>query len=210
MGGPLWTIGTLQWAVPKQLNQARFRLGWGLEPKEPYVLDGVRFPHGKGKFWGGRAAHCKVYGRSDMSCAKTAEPIKMPFGIWTSVSPRMHILDGVHSDATWRIPLNHPCVAAFGLLSNYFNYLLLWSPYVIGQTIIFSSCGFFFFSSLYLSGRRLDVYHTSTHGVALVWISNAGLKCAARGSLKIQDAKKSPKIAIWAPSHNFVGLYLCN
>jgi len=31
------------------------------------------------------------------------------------------------------------------------------------------------------------------------------LKCAARGSLKIQDAKKSPKIAIWAPSHNFVG-----
>jgi len=27
-------------------------------------------------------------------------------------------------------------------------------------------------------------------------------------SLKAQDAKKSPKIAIWAPSHNFVGLYL--
>jgi len=36
------------------------------------------------------------------------------------------------------------------------------------------------------------------------------LKRAARGSLKIQDAKKSPKIAIWAPSHNFVGLYLRN
>ena len=34
----------------------------------------------------------------------------------------------------------------------------------------------------------LDVYHTSTHGVALVRISNAGLKCAALGSLK-QDAK---------------------
>ena len=26
----------------------------------------------------------------------------------------------------------------------------------------------------------------------------------------MQDAKKSPKIAIWAPSHNFVRLYLCN
>jgi len=51
---------------------------------------------------------------------------------------------------------------------------------------------------------------TSTHGVALVQINNAGLKHAARGSLKIQDAKKSPKIAIWAPSHNFVGLYLGN
>jgi len=50
---------------------------------------------------------------------------------------------------------------------------LLWSPYVIGQTIIFLPCDFylsFFFSSPNLSGHRLDVYHTSTHGVALVWI----------------------------------------
>ena len=66
------------------------------------------------------------------------------------------------------------------------------------------------FSSPNLSSRRLDVYHTSAHGVALVRISDAGLKCAARGSLKTQDTKKSPKIAIWAPSHNFVGLYLRN
>ena len=58
----------------------------------------------------------------------------------------------------------------------------------------------FFFSSPNLSSRsrRLDVCHTPTHGVAL------------HGSLQIQDAKKSPKIAIWAPSHNFVGLYLRN
>jgi len=51
----------------------------------------------------------------------------------------------------------------------------LWPPYVIGQAIIFLPCGFFFFiyllfSSPNLSGRRLDVYHTSTHGVALVRI----------------------------------------
>jgi len=49
----------------------------------------------------------------------------------------------------------------------------LWSPYGIGQTIIFLPCGYylsFFFSSPNLSGRRLDVYHTSTHGVALVRI----------------------------------------
>jgi len=48
---------------------------------------------------------------------------------------------------------------------------------------------FFFFSSPNLSGRRLDVYNTSTHGVALVRIQNSCLKCAARGSLKMQDAK---------------------
>jgi len=72
----------------------------------------------------------------------------------------------------------------------------------------------FFLSSLFsspnLNRRRLDVCHTSTHGVALARIYDAGLKRAARGLLKIQDAKKSPKIAIWAPSHNFVGLYLRN
>ena len=45
------------------------------------------------------------------------------------------------------------------------------------------------FSSPNLSGRTLDVYHTSTHGVALVRIQNACLKCAARDSVKIQDAK---------------------
>jgi len=51
---------------------------------------------------------------------------------------------------------------------------------------------------------------TSTHGVALVRIWNAGLKHAADGSLKIQHAKNRQKVAIWAPSHNFVGLYLRN
>jgi len=47
----------------------------------------------------------------------------------------------------------------------------------------------FFFSSPNLSRGRLDVYHTSTHGVALVRIYDAGLKNAARGSLEMQDAK---------------------
>jgi len=69
----------------------------------------------------------------------------------------------------------------------------LWPPYVIGQAIILLPCSFFlllsFFSLPILSGCRLDVYHTSTHGVALVRIYNACLKCAARGSLEIQDAK---------------------
>jgi len=69
---------------------------------------------------------------------------------------------------------------------------------------------FFFYSSPNFSSRRLDVYHTSTHGVALVRIYNAGLKGAARGSLEMQDAKNRQRFAIWTPSHNFVGLYLRN
>jgi len=66
-----------------------------------------------------------------------------------------------------------------------------------------------FISSPNLSRRKLDACHP-THGVALVRISDACLKRAARGSLEIQDPKKSLKIVIWAPSHNFVGLYLHN
>jgi len=42
------------------------------------------------------------------SPAKTAEPIDMLFGMWT----RKHVLDGVHTGATWRIRLNRPCAAA--------------------------------------------------------------------------------------------------
>jgi len=40
--------------------------------------------------------------------------------------------------------------------------------------------------------------------MTLVRIWNAGLKSAARGSLEIQDAKMTQKIAICAPSHNFI------
>jgi len=66
----------------------------------------------------------------------------------------------------------------------------------------------FFFSSPNLSRHRCLPYFHTWCGLILVRIQDAGLKRAARGSLKIQDVKKSPKIAIWSPSHNFVGLYL--
>ena len=54
----------------------------------------------------------------------------------------------------------------------------LWPPYVIGGALYFcpvvsfllSSFYLLFFSSPNLSGRRSDVCHTSTHGVALVRI----------------------------------------
>jgi len=89
----------------------------------------------------------------------------------------------------------------------------LWSPYVIGQTIYILILSFvlsFFLSPPNLSGWRLDVCHTFTHGVALVQIYHAGLKRAARGSLEMQKAKSCQKIIICTPSYNFVGLYLHN
>ena len=56
----------------------------------------------------------------------------------------------------------------------YGNQVILWSPYGIGQTMYIFMLLFvllsFFYSSPNLSRRRLDVCHTSTHGVALVRI----------------------------------------
>ena len=59
------------------------------------------------------------------------------------------------------------------IVQNYF--VFLWSPYVIGQTLYIFMLWFVLLSSSFfslpnLSRRRLDVCHTSTHGVALVRI----------------------------------------
>ena len=55
------------------------------------------------------------------------------------------------------------------------SFNLLWPPCVADADIAFLPCDFylsivFFYSSPNLSGRTLDVYHTPTHGVALVRI----------------------------------------
>ena len=58
--------------------------------------------------------------------------------------------------------------------SVFFQFRSLWPPCGIRQVIIFLNCGLFLLSFFLfcprLSGCRLDVHHTSTHGVALVRI----------------------------------------
>jgi len=86
---------------------------------------------------------------------------------------------------------------------NHITYIessLLWPPCVADADIIFLPCGFFLLSIFYhfcsspnLSGRRLDVYHTSIHGVALVRMYNAGLKCAVCGRCKCRTQKSRQK-----------------
>jgi len=70
---------------------------------------------------------------------------------------------------------NTACTIATSTVHFKLDYCNLWSPYGIGQTIYifmlwFVLSFFFFYSSPNLSRRRLDVCHTSTHGVALVRI----------------------------------------
>jgi len=50
-----------------------------------------------------------------VSCAKTAEPIEMLFGLRIRMGPRNHVLGEVHTGATWRTPLNRSCAVAMRL-----------------------------------------------------------------------------------------------
>ena len=96
---------------------------------------------------------------------------------------------------------------SFCLLINnttfYSTELLLWSPYGIGQTIIFALWFLLLLLSFFprlisaVADWMSAILPQSTHGVALVRISDAGLKRAARGSLEMQDPKMSPKSAIY-------------
>ena len=99
--------------------------------------------------------------------------IKMPIGGEVDFGPNDIVLNEdpapqkMDTAAATFTPMSHDMLL-YGRFLTFF--CLLWPPYEIGQAIIFLPCGFYLlllFSSPNLSGLRLDVYHTSTHGVAL-------------------------------------------
>jgi len=55
-----------------------------------------------------------------VSRAKTAEPIEMPFRLWTRVDPTKHELGVVHTSATWQILLNRARAAAMRFFGKLF------------------------------------------------------------------------------------------
>jgi len=55
---------------------------------------GFRSHHGKAQFLG-RKRRTIANRDSDLSCAKTAQLIRMPFGMLSRVDPWNHVLDGV-------------------------------------------------------------------------------------------------------------------
>ena len=53
-----------------------------------------RSPHGKGQIFGENGRPIVKYRDTMVVCAKTAEPIGMPFGLWARMGRRNHVLDG--------------------------------------------------------------------------------------------------------------------
>ena len=67
-----------------------------MAPKN-HKLDGSPSPMRRGKFLGENGRPIVKYRDtlwSSVNCAKTAEPIGMPFGLWTRMGRRNHVLDG--------------------------------------------------------------------------------------------------------------------
>ena len=83
-----------------------------------HVLDRAQIPHGKGQFWGGA-----------VSCTKMAEPIEMPFGIWTPVAQAIMwgCTQAPPDEYQWTVHVRRRC----DLLLNYFDHLLLLSVFGI-------------------------------------------------------------------------------
>ena len=115
-----------------------------------------------------------------------------------------------------------PVVSSIFLLLSFF----LWPPYVIEQAIIFLPCGFFFLllssfffflllSSSFFFPRQSQPSQIGCLPYLHTWCGlSANLRCRSETCCTALAAdtgrKKSPKIAIWAPSHKFVRLYLRN
>jgi len=66
-----------------------FRL-WTRKGRKHHVLHGRSRSPWEEAILVERGAHCKVYALPVVSCAKTAEPIHLPFRLWTRVDRRMH------------------------------------------------------------------------------------------------------------------------
>ena len=64
--------------------------------KEPCITSGPDPPMQRGNFEVERGG---PLGLPAMNCVKTAEQIELPFGIWTRMVSRKHVLNG---DAHWR------------------------------------------------------------------------------------------------------------
>jgi len=128
--------------------------------------------------------------------------------LYVCVHPRYIVFNKVWCD----VPVNRVLHLNGHLSSGYAQRppFCLRQPYGIGQAIyIFSSCRLLilFFPRLISAvtdWMSVILPHMVCEFMMQVW----NVLHAARWKYRMQ--KKSPKIAIWAPSHNFVGLYLRN
>jgi len=60
-----------------------------------HIFDGGPYHPWEEAIMGGKVHPTVKYRDTAVTCAKTAEPIEMPFGLWARIGRRNHVLDGV-------------------------------------------------------------------------------------------------------------------
>ena len=96
------SVTTVSPAKTAESIRMSFRMWTRVGPRNYVLTGGPDLACKRAILRGIGAVHCKVYGLSAVSYARTAEPkIEMPFGMWTRVDLRNHVLDGVHIGAAW-------------------------------------------------------------------------------------------------------------
>jgi len=110
-----------------------------------HALDGVQIAPCQWAIFRGKDIPGHAQPHSAVGCAKMAEPIEMPFGLSTRMGPRKHLLDGINTDATWRIAMNRPCAAAMRL----FCQITLTTCYYYYENLRWSINWFFWYISFY-------------------------------------------------------------
>jgi len=101
------------------------RNGW--TDWDVFVMDsgGPKETWSKGAIFRGKNVPWLARRHSAMSCAKTAEPIQMPFGLCSRMGPRKHVWHGgtlaQPGEYDWTVRMRRRC----GLMSNYFDHLFV-------------------------------------------------------------------------------------
>jgi len=134
----VWSVCLLVCHTSEHCKTAEtIEMPFGLQTKvgpRKHASDGAQTTHAKGQLLGERTC----WGMPDdsaVSCAKIAQPIYLPFTLWTRIGQRKHKFNrtchvavhqyafmGGHIRATWRIRLNRPSSA---VMHTYVN--LLWT-----------------------------------------------------------------------------------
>jgi len=85
---------------------------WTRVGSRNHVLDGVQISMRKATLRGKDRPLVKYGDLLPSAVQKTAEAIEVPFGVWTRMGRRKHVLDGVHIGTTSQMRLNSPCAVA--------------------------------------------------------------------------------------------------
>jgi len=106
-------------------------------PREPFIRWGSRSPMGRGNFFGVKGRPIVKYRDTTVICAKTAEPIEMPFGLW-ALKDGVWVVGQQNADIVNTLQLRDVAMATIFI----FLYMAIWHVHCrLANTTEPSVCG---------------------------------------------------------------------